>query len=117
MRQISGLVTDGAKNETLPGAAIRSAGSDHGTVTDAEGRFSLSVPENITRVVVSYVGFENDTLDVQAGPVSFTVKLKETKNLKEVTIESRRKSTEINMLGAMKTEKDRFAGADESCLL
>lgn len=104
MRQVSGTVTDGTKNETLPGAGIHSAVSAHGTVTDAEGNFSLSLPDSIRKVVVSYVGFENDTLDITSA-ASFSVKLKETKNLKEVTIESRRKSTEINMLGTMKTEK------------
>ena len=105
MRQITGVITDGAKKETLPGAGIHSAVSDHGTVADADGRFNLSLPDSIHKVVVSYVGYENDTLDLNTGTASFSVQLKETKNLKEVTIESRKKSTEINMLGAMKTEK------------
>ncbi|PSK94968.1 TonB-dependent receptor [Taibaiella chishuiensis] len=105
IRQISGTITDAGTKEGLPGASIRALGSDHGTVADAEGNFSLSLPDSAARVVVSYVGFENDTLDVAAGTTPFTVALRETRNLKEVTIESRRKSTEINLLGTMKTEK------------
>lgn len=103
-RQISGTITD-SKKESLPGAAIKALHAAQGTLSDADGHFTISVPDTAGRLVVSYVGYESDTLDLNTGATTFDISLKETKKLKEVTVESRRKSTEINLLGTMKAEK------------
>jgi hypothetical protein len=104
VRQISGNIYDN-KQEPLPGASVRSLYTAHGTLTDADGKFSLDLPDSISQVVLSYVGFENDTLSVARIAANGNIHLQPARELKEVKIESRRKSTEINLLGSAKIEK------------
>ncbi len=104
VRQISGKVYDN-KQEPLPGASIRSLYTAHGTLTDADGKFSLDLPDSVSRVVLSYVGYENDTLNVAHIAANGDIRLQPARELKEVKVESRKKSTEINLLGSAKIEK------------
>lgn len=104
LRQVTGKIYDDQK-EPLPGASIRSLHTAHGTVADADGQFSLELPDSVSQLVLSYVGFENDTLAVSDMAAKGTIQLKPARELNEVKVESRRKSTEINMLGSVKFEK------------
>ncbi|WP_420154552.1 SusC/RagA family TonB-linked outer membrane protein [Siphonobacter sp.] len=54
-RPISGRVT-GDDTQPIPGASVSVKGTTRGAVTNAEGRFTLTVPENAT-LVVSSVGY------------------------------------------------------------
>lgn len=53
---VSGQVM-GEGDKTLPGAAVWNDFSNQGTISDAEGKFSLSVPKN-TVLSVSFLGYE-----------------------------------------------------------
>ncbi len=57
-RTVTGTITD-AKGESLVGASVIVKGTTVGTVTDLDGKFSLSVPANTTSVVVSFAGYES----------------------------------------------------------
>ena len=54
--RISGHVT-GNNGEPLAGVSVTIKGSNIGTTTDAAGNFSISVPDQNTTLVFSYVGF------------------------------------------------------------
>ncbi len=54
-KRISGKVLD-AQNAPLPGASVLLKGSTTGTVTDAEGTFTINAPANAV-LVVSYTGY------------------------------------------------------------
>ncbi|MCU0392141.1 MAG: TonB-dependent receptor plug domain-containing protein [Thermoflexibacter sp.] len=56
-KRISGKVISSEDNLPLPGVSILLKGSSTGTVTDAEGRYSISVPDNGGTLVFSYVGY------------------------------------------------------------
>ena len=60
--EISGVVTDQATGETLPGASVVLAGTSTGTSTDMEGRYSLTVPSLDGTLIFSSVGFQ--TLEI-----------------------------------------------------
>lgn len=66
--QVRGTVVD-ESDEPVIGATIQIKGTSQGTVTDIDGRFSLSAPANGT-LVVSYVG-----LTTQEVPVAQTVRV------------------------------------------
>ena len=51
--QVSGVVTD-SNGEPLIGATILEKESGNGTITDTEGKFTLSIPVDAV-IVVSYV--------------------------------------------------------------
>lgn len=52
---VTGVVTN-SKGEPLSGVSIKVKGSEQGTVTDGDGKFSINVPEG-TVLVFTYVGF------------------------------------------------------------
>ncbi|RZM28639.1 MAG: TonB-dependent receptor [Pedobacter sp.] len=53
---VQGIVTDGADKSALPSVSVLIKGATSGTQTDANGRYSISVPANST-LVFSYVGY------------------------------------------------------------
>jgi len=56
--EISGTVTDADTGDPLPGVNIIEKESLNGTITDLEGKYSLTVKGSSTVLVFSYVGFE-----------------------------------------------------------
>ena len=62
-RTVSGMVTD-EEGQLLPGVTVVVKGTTQGTITDDNGRFSLSgVPENAT-LVFSFVGMHTEEVEV-----------------------------------------------------
>src|ERR1700743_687371 len=55
-KTVKGVVTDENKNP-LSGVSVTVKGTRKATVTDADGRFSLSVPGSDAMLVFSYVGY------------------------------------------------------------
>ncbi|WP_439558787.1 SusC/RagA family TonB-linked outer membrane protein [Dyadobacter sp.] len=85
-RTITGKVSD-EKGLSLPGVSVIIKGSSSGTVSDADGRYSLNVPETGNSVLVfSFVGYL--TKDVTVGNQSaIDVELAvDTKALEEVVV-------------------------------
>ncbi len=62
-KQISGMVTD-KQGVPLPGVAVLVKNTTVGTVTDNNGRFQLSVPENAEMLVFSFVGMVAQELTI-----------------------------------------------------
>src|SRR5688572_25703069 len=54
-RTVTGVVK--SDNEALPGVTVLEKGTNNGTVTDSDGKFSISVSENAT-LVISFVGMK-----------------------------------------------------------
>jgi len=103
-KYITGEIKDAEHKESLPGATIVTLPNGLSTLSDASGNFSIEAKDSATQIVVSYVGYESDTISIK-NDASINVSLKPLKELKEVTISSRKKSTEIGLLGATKVEK------------
>ncbi len=62
---LTGVVTDASTGEPLPGASVFIAQSMTGTVSDANGRFTITgVPMGALRLYVSFVGFEAQYRDL-----------------------------------------------------
>jgi len=62
-RTINGTITD-VQKEALIGASIIVKGAATGTVTDFDGKFSLSLPPGSNMLVVSYTGFTTKEVEV-----------------------------------------------------
>lgn len=73
-KRISGVVKD-ESGMPIPGANIIAKGSNISTQTDLNGNFSISVPDNVTQLVVSFVGME--TQEITIGNNSLRIILKE----------------------------------------
>jgi len=75
--KVTGTVVSQDDNQPVIGAAVRVVGTKIGTVTDANGEFSLSVPADKKTLQISYVGME--TIEV---PVKSRVKVMLTSDQK-----------------------------------
>lgn len=81
---VSGTVVYAGDDEPLPGATVLPVGGGHGTSTDLDGKFTLTVPSSVTKLKISYVGMIEQT--VPAGQ-DITVKLDNSENnLDEVMV-------------------------------
>ncbi len=64
-RQVTGQVKESDKGEFLPGVSVVLKGTSTGTITDLDGKFSISVPEKgESEIVFSYIGFTTQTVTV-----------------------------------------------------
>ncbi|SFE67507.1 SusC/RagA family TonB-linked outer membrane protein [Thermoflexibacter ruber] len=63
-KRITGTVTSAEDNSPIPGVNIVAKGTNVGTITDSEGKYSLSVPDNTTTLVFSYVGFATQEVEI-----------------------------------------------------
>ena len=62
---ISGYVEDASNGEKLIGAALYEPTLRQGAITNRYGFFSLTLPADSIRIVVSYIGFRSDTLAIR----------------------------------------------------
>ena len=73
---ISGTVTSSNTNQGLPGVSIAVKGTSLGTVTDSDGRYSISVPSDVT-LLFSFIGYTTQEIQVK-GKTTVNVALAET---------------------------------------
>jgi len=99
-----GTVADKQTGEPLEGAIISTLPATLSTSSDEKGNFELPLEEQVTRIIVQYMGYRSDTLDRKALNHPLIISLQEGTELEEVLVEKRLKSTEINMLQTAKME-------------
>ena len=83
---VSGVIIDANTQETIIGASIMLKGSSHGTVTDIDGKFSLSVSKLPVTLVVSYVGYQEKEVKVSSFDGALTISLTEDSQLLDEVI-------------------------------
>ncbi len=81
--QVKGKVIDASDKSAIVGASVIISGTQKGTVTDAEGRFSLDAPVG-TALDVSFVGYE--TLKLKALADNLVALTTGATNLEEVVV-------------------------------
>lgn len=74
---VKGTVTSATDGEALMGATVKVLGSQNGTVTDLDGKFSLEAKDGQT-LVVSYIGFVQQKVKVTGNDL--VIKLQEEAN-------------------------------------
>lgn len=82
---VKGKVND-EKGMGLPGVSVLIRGTQRGTTTNAEGNYSLEVPDNNAVLVFSYVGYESKEITV-GNRTNINISLApESKSLGEVVV-------------------------------
>ena len=83
---ISGKVTDSKDGTAISGATVQPKGSRKGVTTGVDGSFKISVEANVSKLVVSSVGFASQDIDI-SGKTEITVSLVVTNtSLNEVVV-------------------------------
>lgn len=72
-RVVTGKVTDAQNGAPIVGASVVPKGSTTGTSTDAQGVFTLRVPNNINTLVVSSVGFGQQEITIRGTTVNVSM--------------------------------------------
>ena len=82
--KVTGIVVSQEDNQPVVGVSVLVVGTSTGTVTGADGRFSLTVPEGKTQLRFTYVGME--TLEVSARPNMRIVLRSDETNIDEIVV-------------------------------
>ena len=80
--KVTGTVISAEDNQPIIGATILVQGQRTGTVTDANGHFTISVPSG-KKIQVSYIGMETETVTPRNG---MTIVLRNAAELEEVVV-------------------------------
>ncbi|TMM59497.1 TonB-dependent receptor [Maribacter algarum] len=90
--KVEGMVMEGNtenKHIGLPGANVYWMNSQIGTITNDEGLFSIPFSKEYNKLIISYVGFQSDTLTINE-PKMVHHTLKPSNELDEVVVEKKR---------------------------
>jgi outer membrane receptor for ferrienterochelin and colicins len=90
------------KKEALIGATVMMLGRDYGTVTDHYGAFDLPISEGDKAIVLSYVGYADDTLYFDK-PGYVEIIMQSTNVIDGVELAQRRWTTSISYTNPIKT--------------
>ncbi|GGF40187.1 SusC/RagA family TonB-linked outer membrane protein [Echinicola rosea] len=104
---VKGTVTDAGNGMTVPGISVLVKGTQIGTVTDIEGKYSLSAPESGT-LVFSFIGYAKAEVPVDGRTVIDVVMEEEETLLDQVVVVGYGTQKKINVTGAV----DQISGED-----
>lgn len=83
---IKGTVYD-AQGNPIPYATVVAQGTNLGYSTNEQGRFTLNIPDTTKMLLVTYVGYHSDSIEIQPGRNNYNIRLKaEGNNMEEVVI-------------------------------
>ena len=94
---IKGQVTD-KSGEAIPGAAISVIGTTVGTITDIDGNFSLTAPED-GELMVSYIGFTTQRIQINSRSIINVTLEENIAGLEEVVVTALGIKREAKSLG------------------
>lgn len=90
--QVHGFVRDNA-GLPLPGANLTWMRTNLGVTSDDKGFFSINKPSNSDLLVISFIGYDNDTIQVTDSNALLEVVLGEGVSLSEVNVTARKLGT------------------------
>ena len=94
--QISGSVMDSDSMEAIPGVNVIIDGTNIGTVTDFDGNFVINTSQDAPlTLVVSYMGYGAEKVDVTSASQNINVMLSAGQNLEEVIISASRSAQKV----------------------
>ncbi|MFY7827565.1 MAG: SusC/RagA family TonB-linked outer membrane protein [Flectobacillus sp.] len=99
-RSISGKVIAADTKEALIGANIQITGTTKGASTNAEGYFTLTVPETAKSLTVSYVGYTAQTVTIGTQS-SLVIALESSNQLNEVVVVGYTSSRKQDLTGSV----------------
>lgn len=100
---INGTVTDNKLNEPIIGASVMVKGSTNGTITNFDGKFTLSNVQIGSTLVISYIGYQTKEIKITAEK-QYSISLNEdTQTLDEVVVVGFGTQRKANLTDAVAT--------------
>lgn len=101
--RVTGIVTDAATGEPLPGVNVLIEGTQQGVVTDGAGKYSVQVPSTTSVLIFSYVGYNAETVEVAGQTVIDLAMVMNVQSLEEVVVIGYGTRKKSDLTGAIST--------------
>ncbi|MDR2948429.1 MAG: SusC/RagA family TonB-linked outer membrane protein [Prevotella sp.] len=98
-KNITGVVKDQG-GEVLIGVSVSVKNTTTGVMTDVDGKFTINIPNNVSSLTFSYVGYETQDVPVSA-------------NMSVILKESSQALKEVVVTGMTQTDRRLFTGATD----
>lgn len=85
-RTVTGTVTDKTDGLPLPGVSVKVKGTNIGTSTGGDGRFSVRVPQGSTTLILTYIGYATQEASIGSSGVVNVQLSTDAKQLSEVIV-------------------------------
>lgn len=83
---ISGKVFDIATKNPLAAGSVGIRGGATGLLTNADGSFTMTIPENVNSIIVSYTGYKTRVVGIDGSTTRYMIGLQPLDNLEQVTV-------------------------------
>jgi len=102
---VKGLITDAATGEGIPGVNVEVKGTDIGTISDMDGKYSLDIDDPNSTLIFSYIGYTTKEVAV-SGQAIIDVQLETSdKQISEVVVIGYGTVKKSDLTGAVATVK------------
>ncbi|MBN1158614.1 MAG: TonB-dependent receptor [Bacteroidales bacterium] len=98
---VTGKVSDATTGESMPGVTIQIAGTTSGTLTQADGTYSLTVPSANQTLIFSFVGYATQQIDVAGRTVIDLALQEEVTALEEIVVTGYSTERKKDIIGAV----------------
>ena len=97
---ITGTITD-ETGETMPSVSIMVKGTTTGAISNADGRYNISVPDPDAVLVFSYIGFATQEITVGNRTQINVTLIEDTRQIDEVVVVGYGTQKKVNMTGSV----------------
>lgn len=102
---VNGIVKDAATKKPLPFASI-SANTGAYAISDVDGKFTITSPEPISRLIISYIGFSKTEITIDSNRKYYAVSLAtQSDELQEVAVSAANPA--LNIIRRVIRDKDK----------
>jgi len=98
-RTITGTVTSSDDKLPIPGVSVKVKDTQSGTITDANGKYSVSVPSSATSLDFTYIGYAQKTVKITSSNVYNVILTSDSQGLSEVVVTANAIKREKRTLG------------------
>lgn len=103
-RIVTGTITDAATGEPIPFANIILKGTTIGTITDVDGRYSITIPQGEQTLEISFIGYKSQQFKIAHSVTKVDIALEaESTALDEVVVVGYASASKKSLTGAVMT--------------
>jgi TonB-linked SusC/RagA family outer membrane protein len=117
---ITGIVTSSVPGEgSIPGVAVQAKGTTIGVATDAEGKYSITVPQSASTLIFSFLGMKTQEVQINGRVIINVVLEPQVVEMGEVVVTALGISREKKALGysVQDVKSDQIARSGENDIL
>ncbi len=105
IKTISGTITDAETNDPLPGVNILAKGTSTGTVTDVDGKYRLTVDDEVTTLIFSSIGYTSQEVEINGRSVIDINLAQDVQSLSEIVVIGYGTAKKSDLTGAVANVK------------